>query len=573
MCGNRRFRLLAAVVVLALLPAARAAAVEQLAVTPAGEVTAVSQGPITFTAGGYTITCNVTLTGSIEEDPLLAVVGNRAGTITGASISGCTNGAITAVLGLPLSIEYAGITGTLPSITSMQFTLDRLAFESTMLGLFRCLYSGAIRATLPLTGTNPSIGNSLRIDESSTFTKISGSEACPTTGRMSATYAFTREAVQLNPQWIVSVGDSYIGGEGGRWAGATVTLTQNEYAAMDALGPTAYFDNGLGNAERVPLCHRSRAAEAFIGGTVDAQNLACTGARAQSRWETETFGTRYWKPGLDFENQGANARGQALQLQEFVTEWRRAVRMVVISIGGNDFRFGYVVEQCLYYYTTFRYCSTRPELTGLFEPIAAGNAKVRIRQGLLNVNRAMIEGGLQSSEYRLLVQTYPSPLPEEGGRFRYPETNDRISRGGCGFYNLDAAWANATVLGTINRTISEAVAESGLTNALTMDLSTAFTGRRLCETTVGLLEERGLTEWRSAGAVDRTEWITQIRFNTLSGPFYRQEGFHPNYWGELALRNCVRQAYNAGTPRGGRCTIAGTGLNEKSPAEPRMRLE
>jgi hypothetical protein len=35
----------------------------------------------------------------------------------------------------------------------------------------------------------------------------------------------------------------------------------------------------------------------------------------------------------------------------------------------------------------------------------------------------------------------------------------------------------------------------------------------------------------------------------------------PNSWGQKALRNCVRQAYDAGLPRGGTCTRAGNGLN------------
>ncbi len=26
---------------------------------------------------------------------------------------------------------------------------------------------------------------------------------------------------------------------------------------------------------------------------------------------------------------------------------------------------------------------------------------------------------------------------------------------------------------------------------------------------------------------------------------------HPNYWAQLALRNCLTQAYNSGTPKGG----------------------
>ena len=39
--------------------------------------------------------------------------------------------------------------------------------------------------------------------------------------------------------WVVSVGDSYISGEAGRWAGNT-----NESSSkIDALGSTAYYDN------------------------------------------------------------------------------------------------------------------------------------------------------------------------------------------------------------------------------------------------------------------------------------------------------------------------------------------
>ena len=50
-----------------------------------------------------------------------------------------------------------------------------------------------------------------------------------------------------------------------------------------------------------------------------------------------------------------------------------------------------------------------------------------------------------------------------------------------------------------------------------------------------------------------------------------QESLHPNYWGEKALRNCVRQAYNGGTPKGGTCKISSTGKN--SLGEPNMLLQ
>ena len=105
-----------------------------------------------------------------------------------------------------------------------------------------------------------------------------------------------------------------------------------------------------------------------------------------------------------------------------------------------------------------------------------------------------------------------------------------------------------------------------------MELQTTFNGRRLCENTVGLLEEKGLATWQSAGAVDQTEWIEQIRTaSTVFGDYFVQESLHPNYWGEKALRNCVRQAYNGGTPRGGTCARSANGLNANG--EPNMTLQ
>ena len=105
-----------------------------------------------------------------------------------------------------------------------------------------------------------------------------------------------------------------------------------------------------------------------------------------------------------------------------------------------------------------------------------------------------------------------------------------------------------------------------------MEIQNTLVGRRLCENTVGLLEERGLATWQSANAVDNSEWVEQIRtVSTVFGPYFVQESLHPNYWGEKALRNCVRQAYNGGAPRGGTCTRTANGLN--SSGEPNMTLQ
>ena len=76
--------------------------------------------------------------------------------------------------------------------------------------------------------------------------------------------------------WLVSVGDSYISGEAGRWAGSS--NTSSSYA--DALGASAYDD--AGSAEQINRCHRSKAAEIYVGGGVNGLNLACSGAKTST---------------------------------------------------------------------------------------------------------------------------------------------------------------------------------------------------------------------------------------------------------------------------------------------------
>lgn len=363
--------------------------------------------------------------------------------------------------------------------------------------------------------------------------------------------------------WVVTLGDSYISGEAGRWAG-----NSNASASRaDALGSTAYFDNAAGTAESIERCHRSKSAEAYIGGGVNGYNLACSGAT------TATTTGSYFKPGLDFYDNGAGKQGQAKMLQTFATSHR--VSMVVVSIGGNDFNFADVVQSCvvdfLYSSSLWKdYCYDDSSVKANFTAANVTAVRAKIKAALLNVATAMRNAGYADSQWTLLVQNYPSPIPKSSG-FRYAQSGyTRQSTGGCGFWDADANWANDTALPTINSAVFGAVADTGLTNTRTLNLASAFNGRRLCENTVGLYEEKGVANWTTSGAVDKTEWVNQIRTVTTAGSdYYIQESIHPNYWGQLALRSCVRQAYNGGTPRSGACTISGTGLQG---GEPRMAL-
>jgi GDSL-like Lipase/Acylhydrolase family len=361
---------------------------------------------------------------------------------------------------------------------------------------------------------------------------------------------------------IVALGDSAISGEAGRWAGNT----NNASWRVDALGPTAYHD--VAGGEAIAGCHRSQAAEVHIGGGVLSANLACSGARTATRLSGSTF-----KPGIDFYEDSAGRVGQALALQRYAAA--RNVKAVVVLIGANDYGFADIVERCVTNWLTSpswwpNYCHDDSSISSRFSAANVAAITDRVRGALLNVRTAMTRAGYADGQYRILAQTYSSPVPRGAG-FRYPQSGwTRQTIGGCGVWNRDADWANDTVVRVFNDTIRNAVAQSGLTNVSLLDMRDALVGHRLCESSVGLLEERGLSSWRDPGAVDRTEWVSQIRtVTTIVGPYQLQEGGHPSYWGQLALRNCLRQAYNAGAPRGGTC-VNGTGLT--AVGEPVMTL-
>jgi len=366
--------------------------------------------------------------------------------------------------------------------------------------------------------------------------------------------------------WIVSVGDSAISGEAGRWAGNTNGSSSN----VDALGSTAYYDNATNTAEQIPGCHRSKSAEVYIGGGVTGLNLACSGARTY----TQTPGSGDFKPGLDFYSDANGRKGQALMLQQFAATHN--VKAVTVLIGANNYGFADIVQTCIQNFLLSpswwpNYCNDDSNVKAYFTASAVAAQTANIRGALLNVRQAMLNSGYADNSYKIIVQTYSSPIPNGSG-FRYSQSGyTRQSTGGCGFWNADANWANSTAVPTINNSVKNGAAQTALSNYVILDDVNALVGRRLCENTVGLLEEKGVANWQSAGAADKTEWVSQVRTtSTIFGPYQLQEGAHPSYWGQLALRNCLRKAYNGGAVRGGTCTIASTGLN--SFGEPQMNL-
>ncbi len=379
-------------------------------------------------------------------------------------------------------------------------------------------------------------------------------------GATTAATAAAPAASPPGPSWVVTIGDSAISGEAGRWAGNT-----NMAPWRHDTGADAYFDNPSNTAETIPGCHRSKAAEVHIGG-VNSLNLACSGARTYTQTGTD------FKPGLDWYD-GPAGKSQVVQLQEFAAT--NDVDAVTVLIGANNFGFADIVQQCVTNWLTSpwwwkNYCNDDRSIRNRFTSSAVDARTNEVAGAIANVSQAMANAGYTSDDYTVIAQTYWSPIPR-GNQIRSPERGwTRQSIGGCGVWNRDADWANDTAVVMMNRALTDGVVRSGIDNYVVLDMSRSLDGHRLCEQGVGLLEEVGLGAWTDAGAADVTEWVSQIRtLTTIFGPYQLQEGIHASYWGQLAMRNCLRQAYNAGAVRGGACVSAG-GVN--AAGEPNMAL-
>jgi hypothetical protein len=354
---------------------------------------------------------------------------------------------------------------------------------------------------------------------------------------------------------VVSVGDSYISGQGGRWAGNALNSMS---AGRTDVGKDVYHD--AGSAEAIDGCHRAKYSEIHIdqaGAEVVSVNLSCGGAETATRMKDGKF-----KPGLDFwQDENAGWRGQALELYRLASANPGRVRMVAVSIGGNDFQFEDVVRTCVMQFLTPRGtpCVKLDRVTSLFAPPNVERQLTSITGALRNVNDAMTEAGYSSGQWSLVVQDYPSPIPSSGEQVRYGEVYNRQFTGGCGMFNLDMKYANELALTTINTTVRRALAAANLPNGHFLDLSNAYIGNRLCEKGVDLV---GLTKpvkrWTDANALAGSEWVTAIRVESMViGPYDIGESLHPNYWGGLANQACLKLVYNGGSVRDGACVRAG----------------
>ena len=356
---------------------------------------------------------------------------------------------------------------------------------------------------------------------------------------------------------VVMMGDSYASGEAGRWKGNTNGAdlgSENPEAVRRAdAGARSYWDTPTG--ERTEGCHRSKVAQIHFSARVRSINLACSGARA----------TTYHEDLLDRDIPGIDMSGQLGDLAELVE--KRKVRMIVLSVGGNNFGFSTLITQCVSDFLLSTrllpdYCFDDPSVDEVMASVP--QVRVKVRDAMERIIRVMRAAGYADDSWSLLIQGYPSAVPP-GNLVRWG-VGDRHLMGGCPFWSGDLDWVNSTVVPTLNSSVFGAAddAEQSTGKAIeTLDITNALVGRRLCERGTTLVEETS-TDLQQ---LDTSERISQLRLSCAvsCGPFTLTESLHPNYYGQKAIANCIRKAWNGGAVRSGVCAAprSWTELNAK----------
>lgn len=325
---------------------------------------------------------------------------------------------------------------------------------------------------------------------------------------------------------IVSLGDSFISGEGGRWLGngsepfGTRSGTDRAATDCDRRGLCAYEPERVYGASERSGCHRSDVAPiASAPAPVDEKvNLACSGARVGNVLPSAMGGRPHF--------------GQVPQVDALGEVARRdEVKMVVVTVGANDVGFGELVAGCALDWA--RSSELDPVLCRGGAQAKVDAALPAMERGLgralAGVRGAMASAGYKRSEYRLVVMGYASPLPS-GRWLRYPEHGwSRLNRGGCPIWNADADWAAGEASPAIEAAMRRAATATG---AEFLDLQHALDGHQLCDRRSSRVGPAGPSPASS-------EWVRRLAFVQGSS----RESLHPNAYGQRALGACIGLLY------------------------------
>jgi GDSL-like Lipase/Acylhydrolase family len=319
------------------------------------------------------------------------------------------------------------------------------------------------------------------------------------------------------PTAIVSLGDSFISGEAGRWNGNSLnifgTRDGTDRAARCTLGIFCSYDATRVYGSSYPNgCHRSDVATIKSAGIVVSEkiNLACSGARSVHIWRASQGGQSF--------------KGEAPQADQlFTVAQQKNVKLVVLTIMANDVSFSDHVINCAVGWTLgLGPCNQAQQAQLNAELPAAMNG---LRKSIDEVRAAMATAGYSASQWKFVLAGYASPVPAAAD-VRY-SGSDRWWSGGCPFYDEDFNWAKNQATPQIVDSMRQVAGEKGVQF---LDVRDSLNGHEICHRNSSLVGSGG------PNSVTH-EWVRWVNTGCCQGD--AQESVHPNAFGQRAIGKCV----------------------------------
>jgi len=323
------------------------------------------------------------------------------------------------------------------------------------------------------------------------------------------------------PTAIVSLGDSFISGEAGRWQGNSLNLLGTrdgtDRAASCVLGifcsydATRVYGSSYNNG-----CHRSDVSTIKSAGISISEkiNLACSGAQTNNIWRASQGGQSF--------------KGEAPQADQLLTvAQQKNVKLVVLTIMANDVGFASHVINCASSWVLGLGACNAAEQASIQSAMPA--AQNGLRKAIDEVRAVMAAAGYSPSQWRFVIAGYASPIPAASD-VRYLGS-DRWSKGGCPFYDADFDWARNTATPYIIDSMRSVAAEKGVQF---LDVRDSLKGHEICNRSSSLVGSGGPNPVSN-------EWVRWVNTGCCQGD--SQESVHPNAYGEKAIGKCVALIY------------------------------
>ncbi|MFB7052009.1 GDSL-type esterase/lipase family protein [Streptomyces vinaceus] len=320
------------------------------------------------------------------------------------------------------------------------------------------------------------------------------------------------------PTAVVSMGDSYISGEAGRWKGNSLTNSGNRTGTDRAWVSGSTYDPAKVYGSTAGGCHRSDSAEVKSAGAIAdvAVNLACSGAISENVFRASNGGVAF--------------KGEAPQADQLAAVARaNNVKVIALSIGGNDLGFADIIKDCALDFVLWGSYCYDDQQSGVDEKMDGVMANVG--KSVDEIRAVMRTAGYTDSSYRIVLQSYPSPIPR-GAENRYTQSDwSRLNTGGCPFWNRDSDWARDSLVPQIAGRLKAVAAAKGVQF---LDLRDMMQGREVCA------KASKQVSGAAPASAKTSEWARWIDSSETQGLV--QESMHPNYFGQLAVGRCLNLA-------------------------------